>query len=107
MLLFIIFINLIGIPVTSSLLEIIELANGDIALKRAGEDEDALVTIRFSDEANDYIGDAGVDVAKVMIQAGVQAVEHINEARSAESDRLALDESFEEGLDYSGDHTLH
>jgi hypothetical protein len=72
--------------VASSFLEIIQLPNGDIVLQRAGEDSEPLVNIRFSDEARDYIADAEVDIAKLMIQAGIQAAAHINEAQKKGTD---------------------
>lgn len=57
----------------TSLLEIIDLGDGEIVLKRAEDEGDALVTIRFSEESRMYIADQGMEVAKAMIQAGIQA----------------------------------
>lgn len=109
---------------SSSLLEIVQLANGDIVLKRDGDDGEPLVSIRFSEESVAYIGDSDIDVAKVMIQAGMQAAAHINESLrdAAEADVTALDNSKEqassesdiakttisfEDLESDGDHILH
>ena len=76
---------------TTATLEIIQLDNGDIVLQRC-EDNAAVVTINFSDEAKDFMADAEMDIAKVMIQAGIQAAAHISEKRASES-AANLDES--------------
>lgn len=55
--------------------EIILLPDGDFALQRTDEDAEPLVRIRFSDEAREFLGDAGLDIAQVMIDAGIEAVE--------------------------------
>lgn len=57
----------------TSLLEIVDLGDGEIVLRRAEDEGDALVTIRFSEESRMYIADQGMEVAKAMIQAGIQA----------------------------------
>ncbi|MFK7831159.1 MAG: hypothetical protein AB8B57_15405, partial [Congregibacter sp.] len=63
----------------TSLLEIVDLGDGEIVLQRADDDGDPLVTIRFSDEARIYMLDHGLEVAKAMIQAGIQAAAHVAE----------------------------
>jgi len=65
--------------VSASLLEIIDLGDGEIALQRADDDSEPLVTIRFSDESRIYLMDNGLEVAKAMIQAGIQAAAVIAE----------------------------
>ncbi len=88
----------------SSFLEIIQLANGEIVLQRADDEGEPLVNIRFSEESRDYIGEAEMDIAKVMIQAGMQAVAHISEEQ-AKKDSVS-DRSFEEADD-GGKRVLH
>lgn len=63
---------------SSSLLEIVELEDGEIVLRYAGEEGEPLVTIRFSEESRDYIGSSTLDIAKVMIQSGIQAASHMD-----------------------------
>ena len=58
---------------SASLLEIVDLGNGEIVLQRADDDSAPLVTIRFSEEATVYLMDYRLEVAKAMIQAGIQA----------------------------------
>ena len=63
----------------ASLLEIVDRGNGEIVVQRADDDSEPLVTIRFSDEARAYMMDNGLEVAKAMIQAGMQAAAVISE----------------------------
>lgn len=58
--------------------EIVELEDGDIALKREDESE-PMLKIAFSKEAKDRLQANHVEVAKAMIGAGMDAVEHIME----------------------------
>lgn len=58
----------------SSFYEIIELTNGDVALARADdENNEPLVTIRFSVESLAFLGEDKFNVAKAMIEAGMEA----------------------------------
>lgn len=97
----------------TSLLEIVDLGDGEIVLQRA-EDSDELdaednlsesvsdareevgggeplVTIKFSDETRMYIMDQGLEVAKAMIQAGIQAAASIAEQAEVEADSSTSD----------------
>jgi hypothetical protein len=53
--------------------ELIILENGDIELQRAGVDE-TLVQVKFSAKVKEYLGEQHIDVAKQMIDSGIQAV---------------------------------
>jgi len=59
--------------VSTSLLEIVDLGDGEIVLQRADDDSEPLVRINFSGESQLYLMDNGLEVAKAMIQAGLQA----------------------------------
>jgi hypothetical protein len=59
---------------SSSLLEIVELEDGSVVLRRADGEGESLVQIQFSEETRAFLADASFDVAKVMIGAGVQVV---------------------------------
>ncbi len=67
----------------STLFEIIELPNGEIALCRADDEEsgEPLVSIRFSSESLYFLNDAKIDIAKAMIEAGLEAAGDIQEVR--------------------------
>ena len=70
----------------ASLLEIVDLGDGEIVLQRAEDDSEPLVTIRFSDETRIYLMDNSLEVAKAMIQAGIQAAAAIVERTEAEAE---------------------
>ncbi|HEX4881952.1 MAG TPA: hypothetical protein VFV18_06370 [Porticoccaceae bacterium] len=61
----------------STLFEIVELPDGEFALQRAGEEGEPLVRIEFSEEARVYLLDSGLDVARAMIDAGIEAIEKL------------------------------
>lgn len=82
--------------VNTTVLEIAELADGDVVLRAAGGEP--LVTIRFSLESQVYVGDKRMQVAKAMFEAGIQTA-----ARLAGGD-AELD--FVNPRDPSG-HSLH
>ena len=69
---------------SASLLEIIDRGDGEIVVERADDDSEPLVIIRFSDEARAYMMDNGLEVAKAMIQAGIQAAAVISERGDVE-----------------------
>ncbi len=81
---------------STSLLEIIDLGNGEIVLQRSDDSSDPLVTIKFSEESQIYLLENGLEVAKVMIQAGIQAAAAI----AQESDEHGEEE-------VTPSHTLH
>jgi hypothetical protein len=56
-----------------SYLELVELPNGDIVLQRSEGDENPLVTIKFSQETREHIVGSALDVARAMVQAGIEA----------------------------------
>jgi hypothetical protein len=77
----------------SSLYEIVELANGDVVLRRIDdESSEPLVQIHFSEESLHYLGESKFAVAKAMIETGMDAasdseedsesVEHYSELKT-------------------------
>lgn len=84
-----------GDGMASSLYEIVELPDGEFALQRPGEDGEPLVRIEFSEEARVYLRDSGLDVARAMIDAGIEAIENLGTSAGLE------------GLGMSGRHLLH
>ncbi len=73
---------------SASVLEIVDLGNGEIVLQRAEDDSEPLVTIRFSDESRMYLMDNGMEVAKAMIQAGIQAAATLMEQAEVEAETV-------------------
>lgn len=66
--------------------EIVLLPDGDFALQRTDQDAEPLVRIRFSEEALGFLGDAGLDVAQAMIDAGIEAVEMLGMGEESADD---------------------
>ena len=64
---------------TTSILEIVELSDGEIVLQRADDDNGPLVKIRFSEESRLYLMGNDLEVARAMIQAGIQAAAELAE----------------------------
>ncbi len=81
---------------SSAFLEIVELPDGRIVLRRSEEDT-ALVTLTFSGEARGFLKARYIDVAKEMFHAGLLAAGHL-----AEEEALS-----EVDAEDSAGHTLH
>ncbi len=85
---------------STSLLEIVDLGDGEVVLQRAEDDSEPLVSIQFSEEASAYLMDNNLEVAKIMIQAGIQAA-----AKMAERSDVDMDTT--ESSDKAERRTLH
>ena len=83
---------------TRELLEIVELPDGKIILRR-GEEEAPIVTLTFSREARDFLKERYIDVAKSMFHAGLQTAGQLHDDEQEELDAL-------ESLD-PATHTIH
>ena len=55
---------------TSQVLEIVELENGDVVLRSAEAPNDVLLTIKFAAALSEHVDGIKVPIAKAMIQAG-------------------------------------
>ncbi len=67
----------------SKLYEIVELVNGDFALQNDDIDsEESLVSMRFSAELKNVLQDAKIDLARVMVEAGLEFVAKLAEDRA-------------------------
>lgn len=64
---------------SSSLYEILELSSGEIVLKRSGDEasREPLVTLKFSQESIAFLGAGRFEVAKAMIEAGMEAASEL------------------------------
>ena len=75
---------------SSSFLEIVEMPNGDIVLQRTDEDDgEPLVVIQFSEESRVYLMDSTLEVARAMIQAGIETAAQLAEQGDVELGDLA------------------
>lgn len=68
---------------SSSFYEILELSSGEIVLKRSGDEasNEPLVTLKFSPESIAFLGAGRFEVAKAMIEAGMEAASELAEQR--------------------------
>lgn len=62
----------------TDLLEIIELPDGEIALRRLDDEGSTLVEIRFSPESEHRLQGMKMEVARAMIEAGMHAYAELN-----------------------------
>lgn len=69
----------------SSFLEIIELDNGEIVLQRVDGEGEPLVNIQFSDESKSYMPESRLEIARAMIQAGIEAAARMSEEHTGAS----------------------
>jgi hypothetical protein len=84
---------------TTALLEIVDLGDGEIVLQRAEEEGvEPLVSIQFSAEASAYLMENNLEVAKAMIQAA---------ARLAEMSSVEVDAEAAESKKAAGGRTVH
>ncbi|MBD3656491.1 MULTISPECIES: hypothetical protein [Marinobacter] len=83
-----------------SFFEIVQLSNGDYALRRIDDDSAPLVRISFSSEARDMMDDRELNVAKAMIAAGIEAVGNVAHDIDWEDDDA-------EPIDLQPSYTLH
>ena len=66
---------------STSFVEIVRLKNGDIALQRQDDPDNPLVTIRFSDEAQQWLQGSDLEIAKIMVEAGAQGINMIQQQK--------------------------
>ena len=71
---------------STSLLEIVDLGDGEVVLQRVEDDSEPLLSIQFSDEANAYLMGDNLEIARVMIQAGIEAAARLSEVNNLEVD---------------------
>ena len=83
-----------------SFFEIVQLTNGDYALRRIDDDSAPLVKISFSEEAREMMEDRDMSVAKAMIAAGIEAVGNVAHDIDCEDDEL-------DASDAQPSYTLH
>jgi len=63
---------------SAKLYEIIRLDDGSFALQRADGEGEPLVKVLFSKEAEHFLADSVIEIAKTMIDAGVDAVDDLS-----------------------------
>ena len=83
-----------------SFFEIVQLSNGDYALRRVDDNDAPLVKISFSQEAREMMADRDMAVAKAMIAAGIEAAGDAGQDLEFEEDEM-------DTFDAHHSYTLH
>ena len=78
---------------STSLLEIVDLGDGEVVLQRVEDDSEPLLSIQFSDEANAYLMGNNLEIARVMIQAGIEAAAQLAEVNNLEVETAEMSET--------------
>ncbi len=104
----------------TTLYEILELSTGEIVLKRMDEEEtqegeaieadaaDPLVSIKFSEEALFFLGSAKLEIAKAMIEAGLNHAGSLDLLGDQDEQALLDEDMLDAELDeFSEDPTYH
>ena len=58
-------------------IELIQLENGDIALRHSDAPDDHLVTIKFSEQLRGFLQFDQMEVARAMVEAGMESYREI------------------------------
>lgn len=74
-------------------IELVQLANGDIALRNSEEPDEPLVVITISDKVEDLMPMDKIDIAQSMVEAGIERyrdiqVERVQESQTSNSGML-------------------
>ena len=64
-----------------------------MVLQRVEGDSEPLVSIKFSEEANTYLMGNNLEIAKVMIQAGIEAAAQLAEVNNLEIETAEMSET--------------
>lgn len=83
-----------------SFYEIVQLSNGDYALRRVDDESAPLVKISFSSEAREMMEDRDMAVAKAMIAAGIEAAGNVSHDIDLEDEELDI-------IDAQPSYTIH
>ena len=78
---------------SESRIELVQLANGDIALRHSDNPEEPLVIIKISDNVDDLMPMDKIDIAQSMVEAGIERyrdiqVERIEDSQTANAGML-------------------
>ena len=87
--------------ISSAYLELAELQNGDIVLRRTDGQGEPMVLIRFSTESAAYMQGVQMEIARHMVQAGIYAFSQLQEKGREETE--AKDKAAEEVISIDSD----
>ena len=70
---------------SESRIELVQLPNGDIALRRSDKPNEPLVTITISEQVQDLLPMDKIDIAQSMVEAGIERYRDIQLERVEDS----------------------
>jgi hypothetical protein len=79
------------------IIELVQLENGDIALRNSDNPDQPLVTISISEQVQNLLPGDRIDVANAMIEAGIERYQEIQFQRM-EDDQSDLEQAQPSGL---------
>jgi len=74
------------------IIELVELENGDIVLRKSDKPEQPLVTISISDQVENLLPEDKIDVANAMVEAGIERYQDIQFKRVEEDNIYPVSE---------------
>ena len=69
-----------------ALLELVELANGDVALRKAESTDEPIVSISFSKESRENMQQNKMDIARAMVEAAISTYQETLEVPLEQDD---------------------
>lgn len=81
--------NTTNTQIQETTVELVQLDNGDIALRRADLPEQPMVVIKFSDVSLSLLTLDKMDIARAMVEAGIQRFGQIQSRRMEEAKEAA------------------
>jgi len=69
---------------SNSVIELVQLKNGDIVLRNSDEPDQPIVTISFSDEIQRMLPDDKMEISRAMVEAGIERFQEIQFDRAEE-----------------------
>jgi hypothetical protein len=72
-----------------TVIELVKLENGDIVLRRRGDDNsEPLLRMQFSEQAQEILAGNELNIAQLMVHAGIQGVEQIQNEAIEDDEKL-------------------
>jgi len=76
--------------VSESRIELVQLANGDIALRHSDNPEEPIVVIKISNQVEDLMPTDKIDIAQSMVEAGIERYRDIQMERIEQSEAASI-----------------
>lgn len=70
---------------TEKVMELVQLENGDVVLRDVDSSGEPVMTLSFSKGVNNLLDKSKLDIAKVMLEAGIQRHQELMQAQDQAS----------------------